>query len=257
VIEQYVNALENFQAVSEEILELSKTAERNKKSLTGSNFYGDKFRSLQLSALNCKAAIGGLFDYVNSLQHTDKEQVLHLMEQITSPQISFVVRRNALHDFKVLAQTKLLPSLQNSQQSLPKTQQVLSLSVVADTRGYISKITIQMNGCYEHGWYDACSVMMRKLIEILIIECYESENISSQIKDTDGNFLMLSGLVDKILSSHWNLGRETKKALPEIKTLGDRSAHTRRCMSTKQDIDKILSGFRVAVDELLHLAKLK
>jgi len=38
----------------------------------------------------------------------------------------------------------------------------------------------------------------------------------------------LSGLVDAILAhTEWNLGRETKAALPLLKPLGDRSARNR------------------------------
>ncbi|MEH2141633.1 hypothetical protein [Nostoc sp.] len=58
-------------------------------------------------------------------------------------------------------------------------------------------------------------------------------------------------------SNSWNLGRETKQALPLIKNLGDRSAHSRRFLAKKQDIDKIVPGLRVVVDELLHLGGLK
>ena len=102
---------------------------------------------------------------------------------------------------------------------------------------------------------------MRKLIEILIIACYENKSRESEITGNDGNFLMLGNLVDKILSdsgTHWNLGRETKKSLPQIKILGDRSAHTRRYLSTKQDVDKVINtGFRVTVEELLNLTGYK
>jgi hypothetical protein len=68
---------------------------------------------------------------------------------------------------------------------------------------------------------------------------------------------MLSGLVETVLAEKsWNLGREVKKALPELKSLGDRSSHARRYVATKQDVEKVLSGLRLVVEELLHLAGL-
>jgi hypothetical protein len=69
---------------------------------------------------------------------------------------------------------------------------------------------------------------------------------------------MLSGLVTAMLNQkYWQLQRETKRELPEIKKLGDRAAHNRRYEAMKQDIDQIRSGLRAVVDDLLHLAGYK
>ena len=61
------------------------------------------------------------------------------------------------------------------------TQQVLPLSVVRGTRAYLETIAHQFNGSYERGWYDACAVMMRRLIETLIIEVFEGQGMSTKI----------------------------------------------------------------------------
>jgi hypothetical protein len=138
----------------------------------------------------------------------------------------------------------------------PTTQHVLPLDVVNCTRKYLEQIVNQANGCYEKGWYDACSVMVRKLVEVLVIGVYEAKGEASAIKKDD-NFLMLSGLVDAILArTDWNLGRETKAALPLLKSLGDRSAHNRHYVARKADVDKVLPGLRVTVEDLLHHATL-
>ena len=140
--------------------------------------------------------------------------------------------------------------------SQPATEHVLPLDVVKGTRKYLEQIVNQANGCYEKGWYDACSVMVRKLVEVLIIAVYEAKGEAAAIKKDD-NFLMLSGLVDAILArTDWNLGRETKTALPLLKSLGDRSAHNRHYMARKADVDKVLPGLRVVVEDLLHQGKL-
>lgn len=117
---------------------------------------------------------------------------------------------------------------------------------------------IQANGCYERGWYEACSVMIRKFVETMIIEVFEAKGESQEIKDSHNNFLMLENLINNITSKiSWNLQRDTKKFLPAIKALGDRAAHNRRYLCTKTDIDKVLSGLRVIADDLLHLSNLK
>ena len=69
---------------------------------------------------------------------------------------------------------------------------------------------------------------------------------------------MLSALVDTIMNDPaFNLGRETKRGLPLIKSLGDRSAHNRFYIAKKPDIDKVTHDLRVIADELLHTAGLK
>jgi len=139
-----------------------------------------------------------------------------------------------------------------------KTQHILSNSFVNGTRGYIEKVVNQINGCYEEGWYDGCAVMMRRLLETLIIEVYEHYKIENKIKKTDGDFYYLSDLIHALISeATWSLGRNTKKSLIVIKSIGDYSAHSRRYNAHRQDIDEIKTDFRIVVQELLYLSGLK
>ena len=129
--------------------------------------------------------------------------------------------------------------------------------MVSGTRGYLEKIVFQINGCYEQGWFDGCAVMMRRLLEVLIIECFEKNNIASKIKDGAGNYFLLGELVNATLNEPaWNLGRETKRALPILKDSGNRSAHGRRYTAHREDIDKLNPDFRIACQELLYLSGL-
>lgn len=141
----------------------------------------------------------------------------------------------------------------------PSTQAVLPFAVVHNTRGYLERVVHQINGSYEKGWFDACAVMMRRLLETLIIECFEAHGIAQKIKDSrTGDFLYLSDLVGHALSEpSWNLGRNTKRALPTLKATGDQSAHSRRYNAHREDIDKLISDFRTVCQELVYLAKLK
>lgn len=136
---------------------------------------------------------------------------------------------------------------------------VLAKSLTRGTRGYIEKVANQINGCYERGWFDGCAVMIRRLVETLIIEVYEHKGVASEIKDPNsGDFLFLRDLIGKLLSSnHWNIGRLTRRMLPMLKDVGDKSAHSRRYNANKQDIDSIKGALRDVVQELLYLANLK
>jgi len=139
-----------------------------------------------------------------------------------------------------------------------ESEQVLPYSIVRGTRGYIEKVTNQINGCFENGWFDACAVMMRRLVETLIIEVFEAHNIAIKIKNANDDFLYLRDLIDRTLAEKtWNLSRNAKKALSRLKDLGDRSAHSRRFNAHYGDVHKVLDDFRIIVQELVYLAKLK
>lgn len=138
------------------------------------------------------------------------------------------------------------------------TEFVLPASVVRGTRGYIERVANQVNGCYERGWFDGCAVMIRRLVETLIIEAFEHIGKSSAIKGVSGDFLYLRGLVGVALNEpSWNLTRNTKKALPRLKSIGDKSAHSRRYNADRGDIDKVADDVRVVVQEFIYLAGLK
>lgn len=146
-----------------------------------------------------------------------------------------------------------------SEGTKPTSEPILPHALVRGTRGYIEKVVFQINGCYERGWFDGCAVMMRRLMETLIIECFEEHGIAGKIKNpANGDFLFLGDLIDRtVQEQRWNLGRGTKRALPKLKNVGDQSAHSRRYNAHREDIDKLSSDFRIVCQELLYLSGLK
>lgn len=141
---------------------------------------------------------------------------------------------------------------------LSETQSVVPRSLVRGTRGYIERIANQVNGCYQNGWYDACAVLTRRLIETLIIEAHEKYGIAGKVKNAQGDFFYLRDLITCCLSeSSWNLTRNCKQALPKLKEIGDKSAHSRRYIAQRGDIDPLLADIRLVVQELLFLSGLK
>jgi hypothetical protein len=145
-----------------------------------------------------------------------------------------------------------------SEGTKPSNEFLLPFAMVRGTRGYIEKVVNQVNGCYEKGWFDGCTVMMRRLIETLIIECFEKYKIDHKIKNDKGDFFYLADLIDRMLQEPaWNLGRNVKQALPRLKNIGDKSAHSRRYNAHREDIDKLSIDFRDVCQELLVIAGLK
>jgi hypothetical protein len=139
-----------------------------------------------------------------------------------------------------------------------KTQTVILMSLVRNTRGYVVRIANQINGAYENGWYDACVVMIRRMIETLIIEAFEHHKIAHKIQNSAGDFVFLRDLIEATLKEvSWNLSRNVKQALPRLKEVGDKSAHSRRFVAQRGDIQPLLTDIRVVVQELLFIADLK
>ena len=135
---------------------------------------------------------------------------------------------------------------------------IVPRSVVRNSRAYIERIVCQVNGCYDSGWYDACAVMIRRLIETLLIEAFESAGISEKIKSPSGDFLPLAEIISAAVGeAGLNLGRGVRRALPRLKNLGDKSAHSRRFNAHQRDLEQVATDVRDTVQELLYVADLK
>lgn len=138
-----------------------------------------------------------------------------------------------------------------------KSEAIVYKPLVKNTRGYIEKISNQINGCYEMGWFDACAVMIRRLVETLIIEVFESKSIEHKIKRND-DYMFLRDMIGVTLAeSSLNLSRNAKTALPKLKDVGDKSAHSRRFIAIRHDIDNVKPDLRIIIQELLIISKIK
>ena len=257
-IEEARSKIDAFLLHCREACDAAKKAAKSKKSLAGDNFYGKKFANILIAIAQADAKL----KKVKALVAIEQEEVAHSdtwLEIIKSTNAKSSQRVEALKQLRLFYHSELLPRVEGlTADPVPETEQVLPVAVIENTRGYIEKVVLQANGSYEHQWYDACAVMIRRLVETFIIELYEAKGKAEEVQDADGNFLMLRDLVDCIsVEKDWNLSRETKRILPLLKNLGDRSAHNRRYLAKKQDIDKVLPGLRVVTDDLLHLAGLK
>ncbi len=227
-------------------MQVCRVANRHGKSLNGFHHYGRKFHdaAADLALIQRRSApiLAVLSEGVGS-------QIEANFASLRDPSVDHKTREEAARRLRLLIKVELAPAGEKSgQPTVPASEPVLSAAVLRGAPQYIHKILLQANGCFLEGWFDASAVMLRKLVESLIIELYERAKRAEEIK-RDGEYLMLSGLVGKMLSqTHWSLGREVKQGLPELKILGDRSAHTRHYLATKADIVDIKSALRVIVN---------
>jgi hypothetical protein len=114
-----------------------------------------------------------------------------------------------------------------------------------------------MNGCFSQGWHDASAVMMRRLLEISLIEAFEAKGIAAKIKDSAGDYLQLSGLISCALQENsWTLSRNCKKELPLLRDAGHNSAHGRYYHARREDLERLRPGCRIVIEEFLHHAGL-
>lgn len=153
-----------------------------------------------------------------------------------------------------------LPDLEGIQPAIDHSSGYLPESIWKNTRGYIEEVCRELNGSFYHGYYNAAAVMLRRLLETLIIEAYEHLNREIEIKDGGGNYLMLSDLAERVCgeSGHRgiNLGRDSKKALKDVRSVGNWSAHARRFLAHAGDLTKFQVGMRLLVQELVQIADL-
>lgn len=138
------------------------------------------------------------------------------------------------------------------------TEELLPMDIL-DTAPYYIKLTAkQMNQCFECCLYDAVLVMMRKLIETLIIECFERYGIDGNIKDNNGQFFFLSDLIPRfVVSDKWNVSRNLEVYIKKVKKYGDLSAHNRRFLARKSDMNDFKFELRQAVQEIIMIIDYK
>ena len=229
-------------------LDLARTARRNRKSLTGDNYYANKLVELRADATNAfgeltsrsigdTSALAELIQAVFDTGTRPKERASAARELTYSLKTTWGNQPKAAHD----EEEALFPLLILSQAN----------------RGYLVSVRRQVNGCFSAGWFDASAVMMRRLLEISIIEAFEGNGIAQKITDASGNYVQLSDLITTALSEPaWKLSRNTKTSLPGLRDLGHMSAHGRYFNAKKPDLENIRQGCRIVIEEFLHHAKL-
>jgi hypothetical protein len=184
----------------------------------------------------------------------DTSALAELIETSFSPSVDQKKRLEAVRELTLALRTKW----KQAKGATKPGNELFPLSLAVKTRrGYLITIVNQMNGCRRQSWSDACAVMMRRLVEVVIIEAFENNGIAGEVQDANGDYVQLTALVDAALAEPaFRLSKNTKKALPKLKNLGHQSAHGRRFTAQAADIDKNEEGVRVVVEEFLHLANL-
>jgi hypothetical protein len=232
----------------QEALAVARKARRHRHSLSGDNFYGNKLAQLRADATNA-------FSELSEATVGDTSALAELIEGVFSA--------DTTKDRRVAASRELSHALRTKWKQTRATistpgNELFPLALIARTkRGYLLTIAKQMNGCFREGWYDGCAVMMRRLVEIVLIEAFEHQGVAHKVKDAAGNYLHLSDLIGRALAEpNFKLSRNSKTELPKLRDIGHRSAHGRHFTAQPSDIAKVGGGVRVVVEEFLYHAGL-
>ena len=238
---------------ADRLCEIARTAGRNSKALSGTGPYATRFHTAVIKLTSVELLAVPVVRTIAGFDSTLLERHLAAAKATSG---TLRGRDDARKQIRLICETEVIPQLGNlCGPTEPGSEPVLPAAVFVKAPSYLQRTLLQANGCYDRKWFDASSVMIRKLVENLIIDVYERHGKETEITGGDGNYLMLSGLITSLLRQpYWPLQRESKASLPEIKRLGDRAAHNRRYEATRQDIDSVRTGLRATVDDLLHLA---
>ena len=116
--------------------------------------------------------------------------------------------------------------------------------------GVMQNVLWEANQCYERGCYNACAAMIRRLVENLIVACYERQGVADRIKK-GGEYLEFGALIGKASNEPiLKLTRNTKRILSDLKFFGDIGAHNRMMLVKKADLDRVHQSIRSGIEEL-------
>lgn len=130
------------------------------------------------------------------------------------------------------------------------------LSIVSKAKGFVQSVALQANGCYEKGWYDASAVMLRRLIEILIVDCFDVYDALDRIKDSEGNIFGLRKLVEEFVDKSddlWHIERGVGMVIKKLKGVGDDAAHGRYKKTLRQSLDRHKADLAIALQQIVAI----
>jgi hypothetical protein len=248
-----LTASEQFRSLLSEAESVVQQAKRSKKSVMGDNSYADRFHITQAQAMRIfREMQNQITTTADSALGRTINDVEKELGYFFDPKTPAVDRRELRRHIDMLVVSEIEPAVQSAK-SLGS--EFIPLEIVNGTRGYVVNVTKQVNGCFQTDYcFDACGVMLRRLLETLIIEVFEEKGIQDKIVDAHGNPLMFTDLVAKLLSTpETPVGRTIKKELPAITNVLNNCAHNRRFNISKTQLVSYQATLIITIQELVAL----
>lgn len=148
---------------------------------------------------------------------------------------------------------------QEETDSVRQAGTILPDALFSNLTSNIQSLCKQINASYENNLFDCCAVIMRRLLECLLVLCYQNANIEKEIMDKNGNYHLS---LDKMIKNAGQntilaLSAHTKKEMALFKDLGNYSAHKIWYNCTKQDIMPHIKKYRAIIEELMYKSAVK
>ena len=163
--------------------------------------------------------------------------------------------KDATNALKTTWHIKVRPSIYALELALAVTPGVYlpedpNLFVARDR--YFRDITIEINTAFRNGAYNACSVLLRRLLETLIIKAHTRNGTAQMAVNAQNNFYHLGKLIDDIIQNRlFGLSRDAYEAMPDLKRLGDWGAHNPTVLVRHTDLEPLKTKARLCFEELL------
>ncbi|ODC03191.1 hypothetical protein BFW38_06175 [Terasakiispira papahanaumokuakeensis] len=151
----------------------------------------------------------------------------------------------------------ILPKISEAEEIVSDDSILPEVLLQETKRPYLIKLAQQINASYENNLFDACSLMMRRLLEVLLIHAFEKAGIEGDVKDSEGNYQNLKTLINKAISRpEINISNDVKKDIDKFRELGNLSAHRVKYNCRRDDIRTTKLEYRATIEELLYASGL-
>ena len=150
-----------------------------------------------------------------------------------------------------------LASLWNDFEAVESNSELLDEGKFCGKRKFLDRLIKQINHTYKNNCYDACAVLLRRVFEIVLVLCFQNNDIESEITRTDGSHMMLEGITKKAVgNSILKIPKRITDYFDAFRDVGNCSAHNITYIAGKKDIDDISRAYRVMLEELYNKAGL-
>lgn len=238
-----------FTALLEAARKSLRNARKNRHSLSGAGYYAGQFME-RMNALHQAAdrraqelEIQGQPDHADALRSA--------LVGLSAGTDSFGKAEAELNRVRTVWYTSAQKHLGSSAARIMEQTKYLPPELRNSIPPFFRSIFDQIQGCFAFQYWDAGLVMLRKLVEVLVIDGYENSERQAEIT-TNGNYLAFGDLVGKAKSGAlFTLSRDSKSAIDEVKRLGDNAAHNPRFVARKSDVHGLRVGSRILVEDLV------
>lgn len=162
-----------------------------------------------------------------------------------------------LHNKEIENLKKEFPDIDSKSEEIVTDETILPDALVHGTRGYIINLAKQINASYHYNIFDGCAILMRRLLEILLVQSYIHLGRKGEIEDGDGlknlSYIINYTLSNKVISLH----KDSVAVLDTFRELGNLSAHRVEYNAKRIDIANVKVQYRAVIEELLYASSIK